>query len=60
MCIHVYTYVYHVYIHAYIYVHVCFLGWCMIAIFYLKICLMGEVEASFFAALEANTELAGR
>lgn len=32
----------------------------MIAIFYLKICLMGEVEASFFAALEANTELAGR
>lgn len=38
--------------------HVCFLGWCMIAVFYLKICLMGE--DSFFAALEANIGLAGR
>lgn len=32
----------------------------MIAVFYLKICLTGEVEDSLFAALEANIGLAGR
>ena len=33
-CIHICI---HIYVHTYIRAHVCFLGWCMITIFYLKI-----------------------